>query len=65
MVYSLILDVYTVMWADGTFTPALYLAKIITALLPVTMLYAVSNAVFLLLLARPIGRKLERVQNRI
>ncbi len=63
VLYSLITDVYTVTWVDGTFTPALYLAKIITAL-PFTALYAGSNAVLLVLLSRPIGRKLERARNK-
>ena len=58
--YSLVMDVWTVMWY-GQFTWELYTAAFLTAL-PHTALYAVSNFAFLLLLARPIGVKLERVR---
>lgn len=59
--YSLILDVWTVLWYNEGFDPALYGAAVIAAL-PYTILYAISNVVFLNLLARPFGEKLERVK---
>lgn len=61
IVYSMLMDVWTVMWYDGGFQAELYLAAL-TAALPHTVLYSVSNAVFLWCLARPIGEKLERVR---
>lgn len=61
--YSLIMDVWTTLWADGTFNISRYLASVITAL-PVTAEYAISNVVFLLLLSKPIGEKLERLKNK-
>ena len=59
--YSFIMDVWTVLWYNGDFNPALYVAALGTAL-PYTIAYAVSNVIFLNLLARPFGEKLERVR---
>ena len=59
--YSFIMDVWTVLWYNGGFNPALYVAALGTAL-PYTVAYAVSNVIFLNLLARPFGEKLERVR---
>lgn len=59
--YSLIMDVWTVLWYNEGFDPALYAAAMATAL-PYTILYAVSNVIFLNLLARPFGEKLARVK---
>lgn len=60
-VFSLLMDVWSVLWYDNTFHVGLYLAAI-TSALPFTVEYAVSNVVFLLLLVKPIGEKLERVR---
>jgi len=59
--YSLMMDVWTVMWYDATFDWSVYLAAMATAL-PHTILYTVSNFAFLWALARPFGEKLERVR---
>ena len=59
--YSLIMDVWTVLWYSGGFDPNLYLAAIASAV-PFTVLYAASNAVFLWLLSRPVGNKLNRIK---
>ena len=59
--FSLILDVWTVLWWDGTFNFSRYLASVITAL-PTTAVYILSNVVFLFFLSGPIGKKLERVK---
>lgn len=61
VVYSMIMDVWTVVWYGGGFYAGLYLSAIVSAA-PYTLLYAVSNAVFLALLAKPFGEKLERVK---
>lgn len=63
IVYSLFMDVWTVLWWDNTFVFSRYAAAIVSAV-PVTAVYAVSNVVFLLLLADPIGRKLERIKKK-
>lgn len=54
------MDGWTVLWAEGTFSASRYLAFVVSAL-PVTAIYAVSNVLFLLVLAVPIGGKLDRV----
>ena len=59
--YSFFMDVWTVLWYSGGFDPGLYLTAIVSAI-PFTALYAVSNAVFLLLLQKPVGAKLQRVK---
>ena len=59
--YSMLLDIWTTVWTYKEFTLEEYLAAISTAF-PLTCLYAVSNVIFLLLLAKPIGDKLERIR---
>ncbi|MBO4400063.1 MAG: ECF transporter S component [Lachnospiraceae bacterium] len=63
IVYSVTMDVWTVLWAEGAFVPKEYAAAVIAAL-PLTAVYAVSNVVFLLLLAKPVGKKLERIKKK-
>ncbi|MBQ9938145.1 MAG: ECF transporter S component [Oscillospiraceae bacterium] len=59
--FSVIMDIWTVLWYNEGLVWELYSAAIVTAL-PHTVLYAVSNLVFLLLFAKPFGEKLERVK---
>jgi len=59
--YSAFMDIWTVLSYEGVFNWARYLAAQATAL-SVTITYAVSNVVFLLIGIKPIGKKLERVQ---
>lgn len=61
LLFSALMDVWTVLWANPTPTPSIYLAALVTAL-PHTVLYALSNVIFLALLAKPFGEKLERVK---
>lgn len=61
VIFSLLMDIWTVLWWDGTFHLKRYLAAIISAG-GYTVVYAVSNVVFLLLAAKPIGEKLERIK---
>ena len=58
VLFSLLVDVWTALW-----TGISYVAALLSAL-PVTAVYAVSNVVFLLVLARPIGEMLERVKTK-
>ncbi|MBR5452609.1 MAG: ECF transporter S component [Clostridia bacterium] len=62
MIFSMIMDVWTVLWGGG-FSVELYLAAIATAL-PHTVIYSVSNMVFLIILAKPFGEKLERIKQK-
>ncbi|MGN0589094.1 MAG: ECF transporter S component [Ruminiclostridium sp.] len=59
--YSFIMDIWTVLGYGDGFNPDLYLAAIVTAL-PYTILYSVSNFVFLFFLEKPFGEKLERIK---
>ncbi len=59
--FSFVMDVWTVLWYNDTFDPTLYLTAIGTAL-PHTVLYSVSNLIFLLFMAKPFGDKLSRIK---
>ena len=59
--FSMIMDVWTVLWMSESFSLAMYLTAIATAI-PYMIMYSVSNVIFLLLLGRPFGEKLERVK---
>lgn len=61
--YSVVMDVWTVLSADGVFNSERWLASLVAAL-PVTISYCVSNAVFLLILRKPLGRKLKRLKTK-
>lgn len=58
--YSMIMDIWTVLWYSGTWSLPLYGAALVTAL-PHTLLYAASNVIFLSIFARPFGQKLNRL----
>ena len=59
--YSVGMDVWTALSGEGGFSWAGYLAYA-TAALPMTVSYAVSNVVFLLLLTGPLLQKTERLR---
>ena len=61
--YSMIMDIWTVLWYSGGLDLRLYLAALLSAL-PFTLTYAVSNVVFLLVLGRPMGRRLSRIKKK-
>ncbi len=63
ILFSLLMDVWTVLWWDGTFNFSRYGATVISSS-GYTILYAISNVIFLLLLAKPIGTKLERIKDK-
>jgi energy-coupling factor transport system substrate-specific component len=63
LVFSLVMDVWTVMWYNSGFDSSLYLKAMVTAL-PHTIMYVVSNVMFLILLAKPFGSKLERIRTK-
>ncbi len=60
LVYSALMDVWTVLWAEGSFVLSRYLAAIVSSA-GFTAIYCVSNVIFLLVLAKPLGKKLQRV----
>lgn len=59
--FSLLMDVWTVLWIDGSFVLSRYAAALITAW-PFTLTYAVSNVIFLLILNPVFGKKLKRIK---
>ena len=59
--FSLLMDVWTVLAMDGTFSPMRYLVAVSSSFFFMAI-YAVSNVVFLLTLSEPIGEKLERIK---
>lgn len=63
VLYSAVMEIWSVLWAEGAFNLARYGAAAVAAL-PVTAEYALSNVVFLLLLAKPIGEKLDRLKKK-
>lgn len=63
ILFSLTMDIWSVIWFDSGFNISRYIATV-TASLPSTVEYAVSNIIFLLLLSKPIGEKLERIKTK-
>jgi len=59
--YSFIMDIWLVLGYNDTFNWNLYLAALATAV-PYTVLYSVSNFIFLWFLAKPFGEKLNRIK---
>ena len=60
-IYSLLLDTWTTLWWDGGFNLSRFIASIAIAA-PVTITYAVSNVIFLLIFAYPMGKIFERIK---
>lgn len=63
VMFSLLMDGFSTLWAEGTFSLSRYGAFIVAAL-PVTAVYAVSNVIFLLALSAVMGEKLERITRK-
>ncbi|MBD5130291.1 MAG: ECF transporter S component [Ruminococcaceae bacterium] len=61
--YSVIMEIWTTLSADGFFSLTRWSASMLAAM-PVTLVYCVSNAVFLLLLRKPVGKRLERLKTK-
>lgn len=61
VIYSLLMDIWTVLSIDGIFNLKRYVAAV-TLSLPFMITYAVANIVFLLLTIKPIGEKLDRIK---
>lgn len=63
ILFSLLMDGFSALWAEGKFSLSRYGAFIVAAL-PVTAIYAVSNVIFLLALSALMGEKLERITKK-
>lgn len=63
ILFSMLMDIYSVLWYDGGFNLSRYIASVISSI-RFTVIYAISNVIFLLILANPIGKKLERIKDK-
>lgn len=63
VMYSLVMDVWTVLSADGTFNVSRWVGILLSSV-PITAVYCVSNILFLLVLRKPLGRKLSRLRDK-
>ncbi|MGD9886634.1 MAG: ECF transporter S component [Bacilli bacterium] len=63
IVFSLILDIWTSLSVDGTFILKRYLA-FVTFSFPIMITYVVSNGLFLLILEKPLVKKLTRIKDK-
>ena len=61
VLFSLIMDVWTTVSISGEFIIGEYILNI-TAAIPVTIEYAVSNVIFLIVLSKPFNEKIERIK---
>ncbi len=61
VLYSLLMDVCTVLMSGESFSPARYVFYV-SASLPVMAVYAVSDGIFLWLLGKPMCRRLDRIR---
>lgn len=63
LAYSLIMDIWTVLSYAEHFDPVLYLGAM-TAAIPATVSYMLSNVLFLALFSKPFGQKLGRIKQK-
>ncbi len=61
--FSVLMDIWYTLWQYDAFNINRFLASA-TATLPHTIIYAVSNVIFLLLLTNPVGKKLKRLTTK-
>lgn len=59
--FSLLMDVWSTLNADGTFNIMRYFSFVVSSL-QFMAIYAISNVIFLLVLSKPIGKIFERVK---
>lgn len=61
--FSLVMDTWSTLWADGYFNLTRYIPLVISSL-PVMTIYAMSNIIFLLALKGTIGKQVERLRQK-
>lgn len=61
--FSMVMDIWTVIWWDNKFTVSRYIAALVSSL-GFTAVYAISNVVFLLSLNAVTGKKLDRLKSK-
>lgn len=63
IIFSLLMDIYTVIWTFGSFNLTMYLTMLAASFV-FTIEYAVSNIIFLVIFHKPIGKKIEHAINK-
>ena len=63
ILFSMLMDIYSVLWYEGGFNLSRYIVTVASSL-RFTVIYAVSNVIFLIILTKPIGKKLERIKDK-
>lgn len=63
VMYSLLMDIWTVLSIDGVFTWSRYFTVLIPAI-PYTMTYMISNATFVNILIKPLSTKIKRIKQK-
>ncbi|MGN0650345.1 MAG: ECF transporter S component [Oscillospiraceae bacterium] len=63
VVYSVLMDIFTVLSADGSFSPERWAAAV-AASLPIMAVYCISNVLFVLILRKPLGKRMERIRTK-
>lgn len=63
ILYSLLMDIWTVLSIDGVFTWTRYLTVLVPAV-PFIITYMISNAVFVNILIKPLSTKIKRVKQK-
>ena len=63
IVFSLLMDLWSVIWQDGIFNLLRYISLLASSTI-FCVIYAISNVVFLFILTKPIGSKIERIKEK-
>lgn len=63
VLYSLLMDIWTVLSIDGVFTWSRYFTVLVPAI-PYTMTYMISNTTFVNVLIKPLSMKIKRVKQK-
>lgn len=63
VLFSLLMDIWSAIWADGRFNLSRYFAAV-SASVPFTVTYAVSNVVFLLIMVVPADKIFTRIKTK-
>lgn len=63
IVFSSVMDTWSVLWVDGNFNASRFLTTVIASS-QFMAVYAVSNVIFLLLFSKPIGKILDRIKTK-
>ena len=61
IIFSMVMDLWTILWYHDGWNMTLYVSAMITAI-PHTVLYSISNFLFLFFLSKPFGDKLQRIK---